>query len=481
MRKYIIIFCIAAAVSIFADIKIGVMKVEGPDFVINAMTSIDGLLAADSTIDLILGPAEALGGDTNKARISFVNIAGSIAPTYADTFVRSSSVIATVSGIMDLALDYGVTIIPGTVWEVDENLRCFETVPIIGPDASIKRLRRKTHYAEGDPFLDSMIVFDTLTTRDGSTYSYFIVITTEMATLPDIYPTYLDEMPDIYLGMGRHWMKGFHNIWEMVQINCPPDPAMLRLYANDWDDLYLEQIAEHNVPILYSCLDTLPGGVFSADLFDYLLPEGMWFDFDEIVETPFGTIFTFDPDTPLVVMQPHIAFHIVDTSGAPVESVFVNYGQPGEVPSMAGWTDADGNFTYWTCDPESLYFLFAKDSFMIAPEDTVLYIDEYSPACSLSLIAELDSTYDVVENDLPQKIALFAYPNPFNSSVSISAPTGSEVVIFDIRGNLVARLDIGEDLEKPSAVWRPNRELPTGVYFMRCRETGEEHKLIYMK
>ncbi|HHS50243.1 MAG TPA: hypothetical protein ENN07_03920, partial [candidate division Zixibacteria bacterium] len=45
---------------------------------------------------------------------------------------------------------------------------------------------------------------------------------------------------------------------------------------------------------------------------------------------------------------------------------------------------------------------------------------------------------------LPGKISISAFPNPFNSSVFITAPEGAEIEIFDVNGKIVDYISVGE-------------------------------------
>jgi len=61
---------------------------------------------------------------------------------------------------------------------------------------------------------------------------------------------------------------------------------------------------------------------------------------------------------------------------------------------------------------------------------------------------------------------LTAYPNPFNSSCRIETAKDADVQIFDIRGNLVQKLDNTD-------VFTPTEDMPTGIYLVRARTAKE--------
>ena len=84
----------------------------------------------------------------------------------------------------------------------------------------------------------------------------------------------------------------------------------------------------------------------------------------------------------------------------------------------------------------------------------------------------------------PRDMAITAYPNPFNSAISISVKTlhatSLRIEIFDINGRIVYDNSVGDGSPVPSAngrgdlapteiVWRPAPTLPSGVYFVQAR------------
>jgi len=95
----------------------------------------------------------------------------------------------------------------------------------------------------------------------------------------------------------------------------------------------------------------------------------------------------------------------------------------------------------------------------------------------------------------PEAFAISAYPNPFNSAVTIAAPAGAEVEVFDVNGRMVAvaepveagagwltndtstgSVSVFAPLKKGSQggsyIWRPAPSLPSGVYLVRASAGG---------
>lgn len=88
------------------------------------------------------------------------------------------------------------------------------------------------------------------------------------------------------------------------------------------------------------------------------------------------------------------------------------------------------------------------------------------------------------ETKLPDDMTIRAYPNPFNSAVSIEFPASADIQIFDIRGKLVHKFDNnGFKTGSREVTWEPPMEVTSGVYFIRATD-GEKHavsRLVYIK
>jgi len=139
--------------------------------------------------------------------------------------------------------------------------------------------------------------------------------------------------------------------------------------------------------------------------------------------------------------------------------------------------------------------------------DTYREIDVYGPV----YVWEFDATtVEVCEerNVLPATIRLNAYPNPFNSAVSITAPAGAEIEIYDIEGRMVdviasARTRLGPEAaaissnqgdcfggQSPSRndgkgefTWQPSPSIGSGIYLVRAGRGEQEvtKRIVYLK
>ncbi len=110
-------------------------------------------------------------------------------------------------------------------------------------------------------------------------------------------------------------------------------------------------------------------------------------------------------------------------------------------------------------------------------------------------VAKLDSlgSSTIEENqNLPRTPDISAHPNPFNSAVTVTAPAGAEIEVFDVNGRIVGRIPsaplIKGGAEQREAgglfVWRPDEILPSGVYLVRARLAGGDtatRRVVFLK
>lgn len=137
--------------------------------------------------------------------------------------------------------------------------------------------------------------------------------------------------------------------------------------------------------------------------------------------------------------------------------------------------------------PSSIYLDFTPPTFVCTP------MGSFSPGSSVEiciLAADMPEYCDpnvldtcwtffiratgITDERLPEKFTAYAYPNPFNSAVSIhfaNIPEGSDLSIFDIRGNIVGKIASSE-FKNNRTVWTPPDEAASGIYFA-CFPGGE--------
>jgi len=147
------------------------------------------------------------------------------------------------------------------------------------------------------------------------------------------------------------------------------------------------------------------------------------------------------------------------------------------------------------------------DSFWLdGDHDMILSDFAYYPTCR-SRIETMDFVDRLLTgvDELSPRPAIYnlnSYPNPFNSAVTIAAPAGAEIEIYDVNGRMVAQLPSpsvplpgGEGgnsfshWEKVAEgrmrafVWQPAPSLGSGVYLVRARADGGAtvKRVVYLK
>jgi len=117
-------------------------------------------------------------------------------------------------------------------------------------------------------------------------------------------------------------------------------------------------------------------------------------------------------------------------------------------------------------------------------------------------VVKLSPETGITENFTPEAFTISTYPNPFNSAVSITAPAGAEIEIFDIEGRMVdviarpeaaAISSIQGDCfggQSPSRndgkgefTWQPSPSIGSGIYLVRAIRGEQEvtKRIVYLK
>jgi hypothetical protein len=120
----------------------------------------------------------------------------------------------------------------------------------------------------------------------------------------------------------------------------------------------------------------------------------------------------------------------------------------------------------------------------IALDDTIDYIifDRLNVICG---DFEFSPTGVFETAPKPANLSIFAYPNPFNSTIKfVMDSTPNDIEIFDINGRLVDIISVsGEHTALPyEIVWRPG-DLPSGIYLARIKsgDMSLTTKLVYLQ
>lgn len=105
------------------------------------------------------------------------------------------------------------------------------------------------------------------------------------------------------------------------------------------------------------------------------------------------------------------------------------------------------------------------------------------------------------KSELPEDFSINAYPNPFNSAVSITAPEGAEIKIFHVNGRMVEPVtelvevpagftDPGANNTKPPTidsgsvfVWQPGDNITSGIYLVQATVANQStsKKIVFIK
>jgi len=81
------------------------------------------------------------------------------------------------------------------------------------------------------------------------------------------------------------------------------------------------------------------------------------------------------------------------------------------------------------------------------------------------------SPVGVSENVIvPEKFKLSVFPNPFNSSCMITAPSGAKLEIYDLQGRLISKgiQSFSESQGKRTLIWQPDKTIRSGVYIVKA-------------
>ena len=96
--------------------------------------------------------------------------------------------------------------------------------------------------------------------------------------------------------------------------------------------------------------------------------------------------------------------------------------------------------------------------------------DGFDTTWSSSVLIDYDLSGIGEWVERPNDMAVFTWPNPFNSACRIVCPASSEVEIFDISGRSVDRLPAAAQTIRS---WEPSEDLPGGVYLIRASVHGK--------
>ncbi|MCK5833604.1 hypothetical protein KAH81_08040 [bacterium] len=211
-----------------------------------------------------------------------------------------------------------------------------------------------------------------------------------------------------------------------------------------------------------------------------------------------------------IVSSPYwFVINALDSLENPVESLFVEWSSEVSPYWYPVWTDACG-FASISCPSRGLYNLravYPHPDLNVIPESTAVILTSLEPVDTV-IFRIISDTTSIGEAARPAKMAIYAYPNPFNSAVKITinapeCPMGisSSVAlgIFNLSGRQVAELsdcctvdDYHIVLKKGSTqlpsgalefTWMPDETMTSGVYLVHARMGCKSvyKRLLYLK
>ncbi len=131
----------------------------------------------------------------------------------------------------------------------------------------------------------------------------------------------------------------------------------------------------------------------------------------------------------------------------------MSFADTSDLSVIASYKNTDDNAEYY-------YEAVAVDSFLF------VYVNHWEHGYDNTagiLSFKLDFSFTSIHETpkIPTKLSLLTHPNPFNSTLRITAPENATVTIHDTRGRMVA--DLGT-----SRLWNPGDDVPSGVYIVRA-------------
>ncbi|RKZ30526.1 hypothetical protein DRQ36_05220 [bacterium] len=158
--------------------------------------------------------------------------------------------------------------------------------------------------------------------------------------------------------------------------------------------------------------------------------------------------------------------------GGDFSSFIINWDISG-LPDM-------GDYSIGAYDIDSLPNYVVKDWTDMRSVDS---LEIPPPPLGGRIIAVGSPVSGIAETELPESVSIKAYPNPFNSSISIRVQgvkeSSVQVGVFDINGRLIYEIPVVAESPDPghgtraSMVWCPDELLPSGVYLIKLQGNPE--------
>ncbi len=433
----LIIICLSISPS-WARIKIGSVWLESTDSTLNLLSRITEMLDSNPAIDLIIGPDCGLGGLKNRSRMEFQYFPDSITYSVADTFPLTAQIEAILDSLCILAGAYNSTIIPGPVWEVDSFNRVFQSVPIIGPDGHIKRVRRKLSRLNLNPLIDPTIRLDTIVTRDSCEYTYLITISNESVDLPRLYSS--DTLADIWLLLQGRWVNNMKNVIQEIEYSIEPDYILVESAFPSilYDSLIYYNWVSADVPVIVSSLKDSSGAFWLTNLTEPD-PDIRNVKINSYIYDELGAIIDIDPYTP--DNKTELVIVARDTLGSPIESLLVSVQEDSGTFRKTSYTNLSGTLKLSWLPYADYSVSISRYGYIVIPEDTIITLNLSEPICTLNIIAYKDTTKPSAELFLHARDLLGDPTESLYISIRSIPPRYSDSKYTDVMGIANFQLD----------------------------------------
>ena len=138
-----------------------------------------------------------------------------------------------------------------------------------------------------------------------------------------------------------------------------------------------------------------------------------------------------------------------------IDSMFI----AGDISPSSSWS---------TSEPFTIDLTYVPYD-TIAPIEIWIVNNDFSYYNVITQYIPINRDMGIESSPLPEEIKMFAYPNPFNSSLQIDIPADSPFTleIYDIKGKLVHKDFIPKAQETHSIHWHP-KELTSGTYLIKA-------------
>ncbi len=277
-------------------------------------------------------------------------------------------------------------------------------------------------------------------------------------------------------------------VWfEMIDTSGITDDFSITVISEDEDDFPFPDLEFTIESALDTIVDTLSTG-FEGEITEYftrsdyytitaIAPDGYYVEPEEEsvllsmlnrADTVRFTVIEGEPPVPYWV-----TIFATDSSETPQFGTSMAIDEETAMTGFGGYASiyVDGPGDY---DVSAYVEDIPGFDFVVVPDEfTVTLTESHTADTTHVYVTNVESVRETPA--LPNDFTISAYPNPFNASCFIDVPQGTDVAIFDTKGNLVK-------CAEGSFIWYPEG-LPSGVYSViaRQRDNSISRNLLFIK